>query len=104
MKDALEFLQHLMKQIETFEKKEKKLPVSTLFDFTQEERIQCTGCAGVRYRPTTTSMLSLIIPAEKGEGDVKYKDTTLEACLAAATAPETLEATCSACDATSVKK
>ena len=94
-----------MKQIESFEKKDKHFTkVSNLFDFVHEERLACTGCSGVRYRPTTTSMLSLVIPAEKlttGEG---YKETTLEACLESLTSAETVESKCPACDANSATK
>ena len=71
------------------------------FAFSLERRLQCTACAGVRYRVDPHDVLSVAVPAgEKGrdeEGKVLYEDVTLTECIDGVMGVETLEYKCPNC-------
>jgi ubiquitin carboxyl-terminal hydrolase 5/13 len=71
------------------------------FAFALEQRLQCTACAGVRYRVDAHDVLSVPVPArEKGrdaEGKVVYEDVALMECVDTAMGAEGLEYKCPNC-------
>lgn len=71
------------------------------FAYALERRLQCTACAGVRYRVDPHDVLSVPVPArEKGrdeEGKVVYADVALTECVDAVMAVEDLEYKCPNC-------
>jgi len=79
------------------------------FAFALEQRLQCTACAGVRYRDDAHDVLSVPVPArEKGrdaEGKVLYEDVALTECVYALFGVEALEYKCPNCrrDVTATK-
>ena len=71
------------------------------FTFALEQRLQCTACAGVRYRVDAHDVLSVAVPwREKGrdeEGKVLYDDVALTDCIDAVMGVEVLEYKCPTC-------
>jgi ubiquitin carboxyl-terminal hydrolase 5/13 len=71
------------------------------FAFALEQRLQCTACAGVRYRVDAHDALSVAVPArEKGrdeDGKVLYEDVALTDCIEGVMGVETLEYKCPNC-------
>ena len=71
------------------------------FAFALEQRLQCTACAGVRYRVDSHDVLSVPIPARKkgrdADGNVLYEDVALTECVDAVMGVETLEYKCPNC-------
>eukprot|EP00128_Syssomonas_multiformis_P018987 Colp12_sorted_trinity150504_noHs@9584 len=59
--DALEFLLHMITKIEQAEQRRKGVPVTNVFNFTQEQKLQCTTCARVRYTRVKNNVVSLPI-------------------------------------------
>jgi ubiquitin carboxyl-terminal hydrolase 5/13 len=71
------------------------------FAFALARRLQCTACAGVRYRTDAHDVLSVPVPArERGrdaDGKVLYEDVALTECIDAVMGVETLEYKCPNC-------
>jgi len=71
------------------------------FAFALEQRLQCTACAGVRYRVDAHDVLSVPVAArEKGkdaEGKVLYEDVAMTECVDAVMGVEVLEYRCPNC-------
>ena len=106
--DAEEFFTHLLTSLRRYAHAHprgagddaKPEPTET-FAFALEQRLQCTSCAGVRYRVDTHDVLSVSVQArEKGrdaEGKVIYEDVALTECVDAAMGVEGLEYKCPNC-------
>jgi ubiquitin carboxyl-terminal hydrolase 5/13 len=106
--DAEEFFSHLITYIRRYahagggndNAKTEPEPTET-FGFALEQRLQCTSCAGVRYRVDAHDVLSVPVPArEKGrdaEGKVVYEDVALTECIDTAMGAEGLEYKCPNC-------
>ena len=106
--DAEEFFTHLVTSLRRYAHAHprggnddaKPEPTET-FAFGLEQRLQCTSCAGVRYRVDTHDVLSVPVQArEKGrdaEGKVIYEDVALTECIDAAMGVEGLEYKCPNC-------
>ena len=64
--DAQEYLGHLLDKIDRAEhaNNDGNLPTSKLFEFTYEERVQCTQSNKVRYTEQKERLLSVNIPLE----------------------------------------
>ncbi|KAI8599774.1 hypothetical protein EDD21DRAFT_378997 [Dissophora ornata] len=97
--DSFEFFQHLVKTITQNERNSGNDPTKT-FEFSNEQRLQCTDCKKVRYSRVTTTALTIPVPATKkastGEED-EYESVTLERCLDAYVSVETLPYNCPSC-------
>jgi ubiquitin carboxyl-terminal hydrolase 5/13 len=78
-----------------------ELEPTETFAFALEQRLQCTACAGVRYRVDAHDVLSVPVPArEKGrdaEGKVIYEDVALTECVGTVMSAEGLEYKCPSC-------
>ena len=103
--DAEEFFTHLLTSLRRYahahpRSKPKPEPTET-FAFALEQRLQCTACAGVRYRVDAHDVLSVPVPArEKGrdaEGKVLYEDVALTECVDIVMGAEGLEYKCPNC-------
>ncbi|KAH9959709.1 ubiquitin carboxyl-terminal hydrolase 14 [Russula compacta] len=109
--DAEEFFTHLLTSLRRHarphprrggvgESPPRSEPTET-FAWALERRLQCTACAGVRYRVDPHDVLSVPVPArEKGrdaEGKVVYEDVALTECIDAVMAVEDLEYNCPSC-------
>lgn len=111
--DAEEFFTHLLTSLRRYahahprssnagggNNDAKPEPTET-FGFALEQRLQCTTCAGVRYRVDAHDVLSVPVPArEKGrdaEGKVLYEDVALTECIDAVMGVEGLEYKCPNC-------
>ncbi|KAG0224254.1 hypothetical protein BGW42_005218 [Actinomortierella wolfii] len=100
--DSFEFFQYLVKTITQSERTSGKQDPTKTFEFTNEQRLQCTECRKVRYSYDNTTALSIGVPAKKisggedGEEEV-YEPVTLEQCLDTYTAPEALPYNCPSC-------
>jgi len=107
--DAEEFFTHLLTSLRRFAHAHPRSsnaggskPESTdTFAFALEQRLQCTACAGVRYRVDAHDVLSVPVPArEKGrdaDGKVVYEDVALTECVDAVMDVEVLEYKCPNC-------
>ncbi|KAJ2365481.1 ubiquitin C-terminal hydrolase Ubp14 [Coemansia sp. RSA 2610] len=101
--DAFEFLQHLTKQVSVAERAVEggALNPTSVFDFTTEERLQCTRCSRVRYSTQPASSLSLPVvkrPAPDTAEPQQYEPVTLAECLDLLAQPETVDGYhCPAC-------
>jgi ubiquitin carboxyl-terminal hydrolase 5/13 len=61
--DAIQFVQWFLDQIRTREKHEDKGADPTeVFDFSTEERLECSACHAVKYRTERTNTLMLPVP------------------------------------------
>lgn len=60
--DALEYLAYFKSQLE---KQSSIKNVGELFEIVQEERIQCMGCMGVKYKESKDDTMSLFCPLRK---------------------------------------
>jgi len=71
------------------------------FAFALELRLQCTACAGVRYRVDAHDVLGVPVPARESgrdaDGKVLYADVALTECVDAVMGVETLEYKCPNC-------
>jgi len=71
------------------------------FAFALEQRLQCTTCAGVRYRADAHDVLSVPVPAREhgrdADGKVLYEDVALTECIDAVMGVEALEYKCPNC-------
>ena len=106
--DAEEFFSHLITSLRRYahagggngNAKTEPEPTET-FGFALEQRLQCTSCAGVRYRVDAHDVLSVPVPArEKGrdaEGKVIYEDVALTECIDTAMGAEGLDYKCPNC-------
>lgn len=111
--DAEEFFTHLLTSLRRYahahprgnntgndDSKPASEPTET-FAFALEQRLQCTACAGVRYRVDAHDVLSVPVPArEKGrdaDGKVIYEDVALIECVDAVMGAEGLEYKCPNC-------
>jgi len=107
--DAEEFFTHLLTSLRRYThalprsaggNDAKPEPTET-FAFGLEQRLQCTSCAGVRYRVDTHDVLSVpVLAREKerdAEGNVIYEDIALTECVDAAMGVEGLEYKCPNC-------
>jgi ubiquitin carboxyl-terminal hydrolase 5/13 len=105
--DAEEFLTHLLTSLRRYARAHPRdgsgsepEPTET-FAFALEQRLQCTECAGVRYRVDAHDLLSVPVPArEKGrdaDGKVLYEDAALAECVEVAMGIEGLEYKCPNC-------
>lgn len=98
--DAVEFLQHLNKQVDLVEQSSREASPTQAYDFEMEERIQCTKCLGVRYNKQKESMISLPVikrPIQQEDGKA-YEPVSLAECLDVMVAEETVEGfSCSRC-------
>lgn len=109
--DAEEFFTHLLTSLRRYAHAHprsagggngdtKPEPTET-FGFALEQRLQCTSCAGVRYRVDTHDVLSVPVQArEKGrdaEDKVIYEDVALTECVDGAMGVEGLEYKCPNC-------
>jgi ubiquitin carboxyl-terminal hydrolase 5/13 len=109
--DAEEFFTHLLTSLRRYAHAHprnagggnddaKPEPTET-FAFALEQRLQCTSCAGVRYRVDTHDVLSVPVQArEKGrdaESKVIYEDVAITGCVGAAMGVEGLEYKCPNC-------
>jgi len=111
--DAEEFFTHLLTSLRRYAhahprsdgvgsaNDDAKLEPTETFAFAIEQRLQCTSCAGVRYRVDAHDVLSVPVQArEKGrdaEGKVIYEDVALTECVDAAMGVEGLEYKCPNC-------
>ncbi|KAJ1901357.1 ubiquitin C-terminal hydrolase Ubp14 [Kickxella alabastrina] len=97
--DAFEFLQHLAKQVGIVERTVAggARDPTKVFDFSTEERLQCTGCQKVRYKVQRASSVSLpaikrTAPVEATEsGDKEESDELTKSKLAPVTLKECLD-------------
>ncbi|KAJ2180777.1 ubiquitin C-terminal hydrolase Ubp14, partial [Coemansia sp. RSA 532] len=103
--DAFEFLQHLNKQIDIAERPVEggALNPTSVFDFTTEERLQCTKCSRVRYTTQKSSLLSLPVakrPLAAVEGaPQEFEPVQLAECFDMMTADETVDGyMCPSCE------
>ena len=113
--DAEEFFTHLVTSLRRYahaqprrsntgggndNSKAEQEPTET-FGFALEQRLQCTSCAGVRYRVDAHDVLSVPVPArEKGrdaEGKALYEDIALTECIDTVMGAEGLEYKCPNC-------
>jgi ubiquitin carboxyl-terminal hydrolase 5/13 len=101
--DAEEFLTHLLTTLRRYARahpRDNGEPTET-FGFALEQRLQCTSCAGVRYRVDAHDVLSVPVPArDKGrdaDGKTLYEDVALAECVDAAMGIEGLEYKCPNC-------
>ena len=106
--DAEEFFSHLLTSLRRYahagggngNAKTEPEPTET-FGFGLEQRLECTSCAGVRYRVDAHDVLSVPVPArEKGrdaEGKVVYEDVALTECIDTVMGAEGLEYKCPNC-------
>ncbi|KAJ2830146.1 ubiquitin C-terminal hydrolase Ubp14 [Coemansia erecta] len=104
--DAFEFLQHLTKQVDIAERPIEggSLNPTTVFDFTTEERLQCTRCSRVRYKVQKANSLSLPVAkrplAAAAEGEPQgFEPVPLAESFDLMTAEETVDGyACPACE------
>ena len=103
--DAEEFFTHLLTSLRRYAHAHPRdgdnpEPTET-FGFALEQRLQCTACAGVRYRVDAHDVLSVPVPPrEKGrnaEGRTLYEDVALAECVDAVMGVEGLEYKCPNC-------
>jgi ubiquitin carboxyl-terminal hydrolase 5/13 len=102
--DAEEFFTYLLTSLRRYAHAHPRdgddEPTET-FAFALEQRLQCTACAGVRYRVDAHDVLGVPVPArEKGrdaEGKVLYEDVALTECVGTAFGVEGLEYKCPNC-------
>ena len=106
--DAEEFFTHLLTSLRRYAHAHprgagddaKPEPTET-FAFALEQRLQCTSCAGVRYRVDTHDVVSVPVQArEKGrdaEGKIIYENVALTECVDAAMGVEGIEYKCPNC-------
>jgi ubiquitin carboxyl-terminal hydrolase 5/13 len=107
--DAEEFFTHLLTSLRRYAHPRsaggsngdaKPEPTET-FAFAVEQRLECTSCAGVRYRVDTHDVLSVPVQAREkmqdAEGKVIYQDVALTECIDAAMGVEGLEYKCPKC-------
>ncbi|KAH9970100.1 hypothetical protein BGW80DRAFT_1333302 [Lactifluus volemus] len=88
--DAEEFLTHLLTTLRRYARahpRDDGEPTET-FGFALEQRLQCTSCAGVRYRVDAHDVLSV---------PTLYEDVALAECVDAAMGIEGLEYKCPNC-------
>jgi ubiquitin carboxyl-terminal hydrolase 5/13 len=122
MQDAAEYLDYFIQEAAKYEQKSDFDPASP-FAFTQEERLECLGCHGVRYRavPQEAGGLAgypvpLAVDPSDGDGkqaalvkvtdDKQAEATTLDACIRLGAAPDMGDGgyRCPACQTTTVTK
>jgi ubiquitin carboxyl-terminal hydrolase 5/13 len=104
--DAEEFFTHLLTSLRRYahgrprDGSGEPEPTET-FTFALEQRLQCTACAGVRYRVDAHDVLSVPVPARENgrdaDGKVLYADVALAECVGAVMGVETLEYKCPNC-------
>jgi ubiquitin carboxyl-terminal hydrolase 5/13 len=108
--DAEEFFTHLVTSLRRYAHAHPRSnagggndgaePTDT-FAFALEQRLQCTACAGVRYRVDAHDVLSVPVPArEKGrdaDGKVVYEGVALKECIDDVMGLEELEYKCPNC-------
>ncbi|KAG0306576.1 hypothetical protein BGZ98_002140 [Dissophora globulifera] len=97
--DSFEFFQHLVKTITQSERNGGNDPTK-IFEFSNEQRLQCNECKKVRYSRVTTTALTIPVPATKKRGsdnEEEYESVTLKQCLDAYVATETLPYNCPSC-------
>ncbi|KZO89749.1 ubiquitinyl hydrolase [Calocera viscosa TUFC12733] len=103
--DASEFLTYLL-QLMRRDAQRKSLNPSMepphIFEFSTEQRLQCTNCGGVRYRLDENELISVNVPVrETGEkteeGKIIYEPVTLEECLDTLTGEEEVDYRCPRC-------
>jgi ubiquitin carboxyl-terminal hydrolase 5/13 len=110
--DAEEFFTHLLTSLRRYAHAHprnaggsnddaKPAEPTETFAFALEQRLQCTSCAGVRYRVDSHDVLSVPVQAqEKGvdaEDKVIYHDVALTECIDATMGVEGLEYKCPNC-------
>ncbi|KAK4702423.1 ubiquitin carboxyl-terminal hydrolase 5/13, partial [Phenoliferia sp. Uapishka_3] len=106
--DAGEFLLHLFELVRRSAKSEGEIDPTTIFSFAFEERLQCTGCKGVKYKAADGEFLPLAIVAKEKKNDamvvegdekkVEYLPVELLDCLEQFASPADVEYKCPACD------
>ena len=104
--DAEEFFTHLLTSLRRYAHGHPRSgsgepePTET-FAFALEQRLQCTACAGVRYRVDAHDVLSVPVPARENgrdaDGKVLYADVALAECVDAVMGVESLEYKCPNC-------
>lgn len=112
--DAGEFLLHLFELVRRSALAQGEIDPTKIFTFAFEERLQCTGCKGVRYKAADGEFLPLSIVAtekkseamvvEGEEKKVEYLPVELLSCLEAFTSPADVDYKCPACDSTAAIK
>ncbi|KAJ2848676.1 ubiquitin C-terminal hydrolase Ubp14 [Coemansia brasiliensis] len=99
--DAFEFLQHLTKQVTIAERTVEggSQDPTSIFNFTTEERLQCTKCNGVRYKTQTANSLSLPVIKRMAEDGETFEPISIDECFRLMTAEESVEGyRCPACN------
>lgn len=106
--DAGEFLLHLFELVRNSARAQNEEDPTKILTVAFEERLQCAGCKGVRYKPADGEFLPLSIVATEKKNDeivvegeekkVEYLPVELLGCLDNFTSPADVEYNCPACD------
>lgn len=114
--DADEFFQYMLKNVQQKERATKNDP-TTAFEFSLQQRLQCTVCKKVRYSSVKQSEVSLpmlpsmaqppLKPVENEKDSDRFKreresKIPFEGCLDVFAADEALEFKCPSCNQTTV--
>ncbi|KAJ1723015.1 ubiquitin C-terminal hydrolase Ubp14 [Coemansia erecta] len=98
--DAFEFLQHLAKQVNIVERSVAggANDPTKVFDFSTEERLQCSECSRVRYKTQKVSSASLPVikrpvaePSDGLDSQAQLAPVSLKECLDLMTSDETVD-------------
>ncbi|KAG6811555.1 hypothetical protein H0H92_006859 [Tricholoma furcatifolium] len=108
--DAEEFFGYLINSVRRDAQKYKERAEGELyradatkaFAYAMEQRLQCTSCAGVRYRVDSSDVVSVSVPAvevgKDADGKVQWKEIELMRCIEGLLGEEDLDGYgCSAC-------
>jgi ubiquitin carboxyl-terminal hydrolase 5/13 len=91
--DAFEFFLYLLKSVQQKEHALKQCNPTEVFDFTTEQRLECSKCNKVRYQCDQTNAVSVNVPAREVQGaeDGVYEAVNIYECLDNFVQPEVVE-------------
>jgi ubiquitin carboxyl-terminal hydrolase 5/13 len=88
--DVFEFIDYFLKLADQKEINDRKQSPVRGFEFTTEQRLQCTECHRVKYKSTNESALPLFVPLEKKSVQIQterpsdddiYEPVSFDTCL-----------------------
>lgn len=96
VQDAYEYFLHFEDMISKARKGQED--PTEAFRFVVEQRLQCLGCNGVRYREDIQDSLSIPVPAQKAsEIPDEHESVSLLECLDLYTREDRISYTCQHC-------